>query len=345
MALRWIEGWETHTGTAQLGRKYATQTGSIVVQSGRVFGNSAGVLSLVAVTPSFGLQDTLVLGIGVRLSSQQAGLNSNAQGFYFERGGLEQAHVEFVSNAGSFEFAIKRAGTTIFTTSSAFAYGVWHYFEFKLTLDTTTGAYEIRQNESTIASGSSVNLANTGSDQADGFAIRFTSNVSTSLFLDDIYVLDTTDSVNNDFKGDSVVEGILPNANGATIQWTNLGGSASNFQNVDDAATTPTDGTNANSGDTLGEKDLYALGDLTQITGDVHGVQVGVQLALDTAGTRDVDVRFRDQTTSEAVIDTHTVASTTYDEFTTILDENPVTTNPWSISDIDNGQFGVEVAS
>ena len=51
MALNWIEGWETHTGTAQLDRKYATRTGSIVVQSGRVFGNSAGILSLVAVTP------------------------------------------------------------------------------------------------------------------------------------------------------------------------------------------------------------------------------------------------------------------------------------------------------
>lgn len=349
MAGKWIEGWETHQHINQLDRKYATRTGSFTLQAGRVFGSSLGVNGLVAVTPSLGLSTTYVLGFALRIASQQTGLNSNAQGFYLEKGALEQCHIEFQNNAGSFEIRIMRGTTQVAITASAFAYAQWHYFEVKLTVDTgTNGAYELRHNEVNVLSGGSVNLANSGTSQADILALRFTSNVSSSFFCDDMYLLDTTGANNNDFKGDSIVEGSLPNANGSTIQWTNDAGTGTNADNVDDPANAAPDEAGAggtNSSGTVGNQDLYAMTDLTQIQGDIHFVQVGVQLGMSAAGSRDVDLRFRDDGGAEVDADTHTVASTTFDEFVSVFDLNPQSAATWDVNDLNGGQWGVQVAT
>ena len=346
MAGKWLEGWETHTNTTQLGRKYATFSGSITAQAGRVFGNSGGLQSTVAVTPSLGLSTTYIIGFGVRISSQQTTLNSGAQGIYLEKSTTEQCHVEFVNNAGSFELRILRGGTTIATTSSAFAYAVWHHFEISLTIDPTTGAYEIRHNEVNVLSGSGVNLAGAGTSQADIFALRFSSNVASTFFIDDINVKDTTGTENNGFLGDFVIEGRLPNANGATIQWTNDPATGSNFDNVDDPGNAAPDETGAggtNSSDTSGQKDLYAFQDLTEIDGSIAFVQVGVQLAMAATGSRDVKIKYRDDGGTEADVATVTVASTGYDEFYAVMDQNPAVPADWDVTDINGGQFGVEV--
>lgn len=343
MAGKWLEGWETHTNTAQLQRKYETFTGSIATAAGRVFGTSAGPNAMVAVTPSLGLSDTYIIGFGLRITSQQTVLNSGAQGFYLEKGSTEQCHFEFVNNAGSFEIRLLRGGTTLATTSSAFAYGIDHHFEFSITVHTSAGAYELRHNEVNVLSGSGVNTAGAGSNQADVFAMRFTSNVSSTVRLDDINVKDTTGTENNGFLGDFVIEGRLPNANGATIQWTNDGGGGNNFDQVDDDGSVAPDDTGVggtNSSDTSTQKDLYAFQDLVEIDGDIAFVQVGMQLAMLAAGSRDVTLRYRDDGGTEADVATFTVASTSFDGFYAVMDQNPAVPADWDVTDINGGQFG-----
>jgi hypothetical protein len=282
----------------------------------------------------------------MRLSSQVSGLNSNAQGLYFEKGANEQCHIEIQSNAGGFEFRLMRGATQVAITAENFDYGVWHYFEFQLTIDDTVGAYEIRQNEVNVLSGTGVNLADDTGSQADVFAWRFISNVSAQLFFDDLYLVDSTGASNNDFLGDSIVEGLLPNANGATVQWTN-NGSGDNYTSVDDNATT-TDELGAggtNGSDTNGQKDLYAFEDLTQIQGNIHFVQLGTQLGMAATGSRTVKTVYRDPDTTEADGDSHVVDQTVFDEFPEVLDQNPASAAAWDVDDINNGQFGVEVVS
>jgi len=347
MAGKWLEGFETHTNTAQLTRKYETFTGSVASSAGRVFGNSAGMNSTVAVTPSLGLSTTWITGWGMKITSQQTSLNSGAQGLYWEKSSTEQCHIEFVNNAGSFEVRILRGATTIATTSQAFAYGVWHHFELSVTIRTSTnGAYELRHNEVNVLSGSGVNLANAGSDQADIFALRFVNNFSTTVFFDDINCKDSTTTENNTFLGDFVIEGKLPNANGTTIQWTNDAGSGSNFNNVQDSGASAPDESGAggtNSSDTSGQKDLYAFADLTEIDGSIAFVQVGVQLAMAAAGSRSVKIKYRDNGGTEADVSTVVVASTTYDEFFAVMDQNPAVPADWDVTDINGGEWGVEV--
>lgn len=348
MACVWIEGFETHTNTNQLARKYATLTGSVLAQAGRVFGTSAGPSALVAVTPSFGTDNTIVIGFGARIASHNAAFNSNSQGLYFETGANEQAHVEFESHAtNGFRLLIKRGSTTV-ATSSYFAFAQWHYFEIKLVLRTgTNGAYELRRNGVTDISGSGVNLANNGTDGADVFAWRFVSNFSSLLRLDDIYINTGAGATNNDFLGPQVVEGILPNADGATIQWTQ-NGAGDHYTSVDDAANLNPDesgGGGTIGSDTNGQIDLFGMQDLQQITGAVSAVQVGVQLGMAAAGTRTVRNKYRDPDTTEANGDSHVVDSTTFDEFTQVYQLNPASSAAWDVADIDDGQFGLEVVS
>jgi len=347
MVGRWAEGFETHQHASQLARKYATQSGSTTANTGRVFGSSGQVNALVLVTPSFGLADTWIHGFGVRISSQQTALNTGAQGFYFQKSATEQCHIEFVNNAGSFEVRLMRAATEIARTTSTFGYGVWHYFEWKVTIATGTGGvYEVRHNGVNVLSGSSVNLANAGSNQADIWAVRFSSNLGVNFLFDDNYVADTTGASNNDFLSPVIVEGILPNAAGTTTQWTNDAGTGSNFNNVQDPGNAAPDETGAggtNSSDTSGQKDLYNFADLTQILGTIHFVQLGTQMAMAAAGSRSVKTRFRDDGGTEADIATKSVASTAYDEFVDVMNVNPQSAAAWDVNDIQGGQFGVEV--
>lgn len=349
MSCVWIEGFETHININQVSRKYASRSGSFSAQSGRVFGTSAGITSLVMVTPSIGATDnTIVIGFGLRLNNHLVNLNSGNQGLYIETGTDEQCHIEIESTSGSgLRFLIKRAGTIV-ATSAYIDFGVWHYIEIKLTVrDGTDGAYELRHNGVLDISGSSVDLADNGTDGWDIFAWRYTTNTGDVLRYDDVYVLNGAGAKNNDFLGPSIVEGLLPNAVGTTEQWGNSS-SGDNYTFVDDApTTTPVDSGAGGyvSSDTNGQKDTYEFEDLTQISGTIHAVMLSTQLAMASAGTRTVKTKYRDPDTTEADGTSHVVDSTTYDGFTEVLDDNPASAAAWDVNDIDNGEFGIEVVS
>ena len=348
MTTVWIEGFESHLVAQQMARKYATFSGSWSSQAGRVFGTAGGPISTVAVTPSFGTDNSITMGFGLRFNAHSTLVNSDAQGLYVELGMDEQCHVELESDVSlGFRFGIYR-GSTLIVNSSFFDFGVWHYFEIELTVRTgTNGSYEIRHNGVLDVSAGSVDLADTGGDGWDVFAWRYSSNLGTILRYDDCYVNNGAGSTNTSFLGPSVVEGLLPNANGATIQWTN-NGTGDNFTSVDDLGTSNPDDTGAggtNGSDTNAQIDLYAMEDLQQITGTVHAVQVGIQLGMAAAGTRTVRGKYRDPDTTVVNLDSHVVDNPTFDEFTQVLDQNPNSAAAWDIADIDDGQFGVEVVS
>ena len=349
MACVWIEGHESHRISTQYARKYASQSGNFTAVSGRVFGFGGGVQAPVMVTPPVGSGNTFVMGFGFRFASHLTVLNSGNQGFYVETGPDEQFHLEFESGSGlGVRFNLKRGSTTV-ATSSYFDFAVWHYIELKVTVRTgTNGAYELRHNGVLDISGTSVDLADTGGDGWDVFAYRFTSNVSNSVYLDDTYICDGTGAKNNDFLGPSIVEAVEVNADGTTNQFDQNSSVSAAYTHVDDPGqSTPDDTTTGGyiGSDTNTHKDLFAFTDLTQITGTIHAVQLGVQMAMGATGTRTVKTKYRDPDTTEADGTSHVVDSTNYDEFTEVFDNNPASAAAWDVTDIDGGEFGVEVVS
>lgn len=346
MACVWIEGFETHIGSTQMRRKYASGTGSFGSASGRVFGIAGQIQAATYVTPSFGTDNTMVIGFGFRFNAHSTAFNSGSQGLYFELGADEQFHIEQESGSGlGIRFHIYR-GATLIDTTSYFDFGVWHYFELKATVrDGTDGAYEFRHNGVLDISGTGVNLADSGADGWDIFAWRYSTNGGTLMRFDDVYVNNGTGSSNNDFLGPQIVEGLLPTADGDDTEWTPSSGA--NWDNVNDAATsTDESGAGAyNGSDTNGQRDLYEFADLTQVTATINAVQLSVQLAMESAGTRTVKTKYKDPDTTLVDGDSHVVDSTVYDEFTQVFDENPNSAAAWDVADIDDGQFGIEVVS
>lgn len=345
MVGRWTEGFETHQTNSQWDRRYATRTMSFAIQTGRVFGSAGSVIGSGAfVPPAFPLADTWGIAFGVNFIAQGGALPAG-DGLYIEKSGAEQFHLEFVKNAGSFEVKLMRATTQLAITTAAYAYNAWHHFEIKVTVHTSTGSYELRHNEVAAFSGSGVNTANVGTNQADGFAMRFT-NTSTNNRFDDIGVWDGTGSFANNFVGDCVAEGIEVSGAGASTQWTPSAGS--NFDNVDDPGGSAPDDTGAggfNSSSTVGQQDLYAFTDLANIQGNILWVQLDTQLALDVAGSRNVDTRFRDPSTTVVDIATHAVANTVYASVADVMSVNPSDSAAWDVADVNGGQFGVELNS
>lgn len=346
MAVVWIEGFETHTNINQLARKYSSTSGATSVDSGRVFGNSVQPSTLVLVTPSFGTDNTLVFGIGVNFKLHFGSVNTGAQGFYFETGASEQCHVEIESSSGTgFRFSLYR-GATLIDSTSYNDFNQWVYLEVKLTVRPgTDGAYEMRLNGALDTSGSSVNLAANGTDGWDVFSQRWSTSYITRMSLDDIYVANGTGAINTDFLGPQTVEGLEVDAEGTTIQWTPATGT-DNSNLVDDSGSSiPVDTNNYNSSDTNGQKDTYTFTDLANTNGTINAVQLGVQMAMGAAGTRTVKTKFRDPDTTEADGTSHVVDSTSYDEFTEVFQQNPTSTATWDSTELDGGEFGVEVVS
>lgn len=351
MAVKWVEGFESHVNSAQTARKYASLSGSFTVGAGRVFGNSGTITNTVAITPSLGLDNTWTVGFGVRLNAHSVLLNSGAQGLYLERGANEQVHIEMVSTSGvGFQWRLMRGATQI-AISSSYDFGVWHYFELQVTARTgTNGAYELRHNGVLVFSGSSVNLAASGSDGADIFAVRYTAGLTGTLFYDDIYVLDSTGASNTTFLGPSIVEAVEMSATGASNQWANDSGGAqsANWDQVNDSGLVGPDEVGIGgtiSSDTNGHLDLYNATDLSQITGNIHAVMVGIQAVMTAAGSRTLRFKYRDPDTTVVNGNSFVVASTVYDEFTQVFNVNPNSGAAWDVNEIDDGQFGVEVVS
>ena len=343
MALKWIEGFETHRHLSQHARKYSNTTGSstAISQSGRVLGNAQSG-QMIYVTKSLGLNNTWILGWGMFVT---ANFTASTHGLYLEKASAEQVSIRFSNTAGHFNLIVSRAGTALATTTEDFAYGQWYYFEFKVTARTgTDGAFELRANEVTVLGPTTgVNTAAAGSDGVDVFAIRFGSNIAT--YLDDIYLCDDTGAINNDFKGDSVIRGGLPNGAGDVQQFT-PGTGSTHHTLVDDVATSaPTDGTDVNFDDTNGHKELYDFGNLTTVNGNIYGLMLCSQMAMNAAGSRTLKHVYRDISNVEYNPANFVVNSTTYAEFQDIMENEPITAAAWTETQINHAQFGVEVVS
>lgn len=341
MALKWIEGFETHRSAAQLARKYSVGTGTFATAAGRVLGSSCTLNACVMVTKSLGLNNVWIVGFALFVP---ANFTASTSGLYFEKSAAEQCSIRFANTAGSFNLTVNRGATVLGTTTSNFSYNVWHYFEMKVTARTSTnGSYELRWNEVNVLSATGVNTAAAASDGVDIIAWRTTSGAG-NVRWDDMYVCDDTGAINNDFKGDSQIRGGLPNGAGDVQQWT-PGTGVTHHTLVDDAATGVTDGTDNNNDDTNGHKDLYDFQDLTAVNGNIYGVMLMSQLAMNAAGSRTLKHVYRDIANVEYNPANFVVSSTTYTEFQDIMENNPISAVAWTESDINAAQFGVEVVS
>lgn len=232
------------------------------------------------------------------------------------------------------------AGTLIAQSAANVWDDNWHYIQLSATIHATTGRVIIYVDGTNVVDFTG-NTKNTGtSNNID--LVRFKASkyvgASTLVQIDDLYVCDNTGSTNNTFLGDVRVQSLVPTGAGSSTQLAPTG-SANNWQNVSEV---PYNNATYNASSTVGQTDLYTLGDLTAGTTGVFATQSVAHMQKSDAGTGNVKVAIKSG--ASTYYDPTQSLGSTVTAYATVRETNPATSAAWTVSDANALEAGVEVA-
>lgn len=347
MTMRWFEGFEVRKNAAAFTQAYSQLTfGNGSIDTGRLHGSclkNVGGTGTVFTTPGLVAGDVWCVGLAYRRDDTAATTHELVS--IYDGASTRQITLATFVSGGRLKIQVYTdapGGSHTWTASGDWALSQWVYLEFKVTVaPATSGSFEVRLNAATILTQSSVNTANGGTSTAD--RVRFVAEGSASLpvYLDDLYVCDDAGSANNNFKGDQVIEGILPSGAGTTTQWTPSAGA--NYAAVDDPDGPDDDATYVATASN-GVTDTYAFGDLAYITGGINAVMVAFNARILTAGARTLRVVTRSGGTDYEGSD-QSINNTGFQERQQIWETNPDTAAAWTASGVNAAEFGIKATA
>jgi hypothetical protein len=345
MSLLFFDSFD-HYDTAHLGDKYDAIGGTPqIVTGGRCSTNclrldaDESVVKGVAATGS-----TVIVGVAVKntggevlpiLFTVEDGpttmieINHAADGSIYGRIGLESAFqsIAFVSYGG------------------LLPHGEWHYLEMKILLgDNNTGAVDIQVDGLLVYSTTGITTSPYGNVGWTGISFHRSFFYSPVVFYDDLYIADGDGAAPwNDFLGDVRVEYLRPTANGAVQMWT-LGAGPSHWEAVDDGPTPDDDATYISTtsfGDietNIHENSVLPPG------GQVYGVQTSFLCKKDQPGDRLLAPVFR-QGGVNHLGDNVAVTQDNYSYSSVVSETNPATSAQWTITEINDSEYGPKVTA
>jgi len=327
-----------HYASADISKKWTAGAGNIGIDatSGRFGTNGLWVVHNTGnVRKAFTSRATYIVGFAFAAAEI---LTNGITIMSLRDAGTEQVSIRLSSAGG---LAISRDGTTLQSSSVPLTVGVHYSIEVKVTIG-NSGSWSVRLNQTVVLSGSgdTQNTANATADEVVlGTTVNY-DNQQTRMYYDDLWICDDSGSVNNDFLGDIRVQYIAPNGAGGVTQWTPSAGS--NYQNVDDAA--PNDDTDYNSDATAGDRDTYALGNLTPSAASVKGIQMITHARKDDAGTRTLApvLRIGGVNYDQASLPN---LSSTYQCLPLVVEASPATSSPFTVSEINGMEAGVKLVA
>lgn len=380
MALRWIEGFENMALTALGPRKYPGATGALSNVTGWTGSRTAGqgTNNGAAFDGTTGalvgsVQNSWIAGWAVQ-ADDASGLslvqtifptvafhNSVGQQLQFEM----VAYNETKPGGFYWRMQVRRGATVLATSDKLFEMQQWYYIEVKATIRTgTNGSFEMRWwtpfSSAAVtdtfggASITGINTASQGTDGADRIRISFNTSPTTGstdpIYFDDMYFCDNTGSLNNDYLGRQIMEGLVPNGNGNSIDWDLSGGATTVTDAWAETNTTQStiEDDKQMTSDTLDEKELATYTDLSAINlVTINGIQLHTQHRMVTAGNRNFVPLLRKTTGSPAEVEGTSVniPSTSISGSSEVFEVDPNTTVAWVRADIQAYQFGAKTKS
>lgn len=381
MALRWIEGWEAVTAKTGLERLYTYTGGALAAEAGAndplqsaVSSDEAVLTTPVLTSP---VQNSWIIGVAFRSDS----ISTIDEGSipYVALGNTdgEQIRLEFLewspssAKPGGVYYRIRAMrGATILATSdmkwplAPASAESWIFFEFKVTIDNSVGSiagrftYMTKQNLNPSGaptvltwdnSVTSIDTQNQTSAGADRFTVSFdTGNGGDAVAFDDIYVMDSTGSVNNDWVGKIIVEPqSIPSAGGGdgnTVDWDLTGGATSTEDAWQDTLVVVNDDKRVIS-DVTSEVHLAVVDPLKNaLNSTIVGVRQDAHIRMETTGDLDIAHRYRKTTATPAETTAgpnRNVTSTTVVGDAHVTELDPNTSLAWVVADLNSYEHGV----
>jgi hypothetical protein len=342
--LLWIEGFDNFgtsgapTPTGSIGRKYPTlaSENKMVVVVGRLGGyalapnyDNTCYLSPGALTTNA----TMVLGFAVKFP-----VNLYAPRFAALYDGTTRSIG--VSRGNDGELIVDCAGTVLGTTVGAgITTDAWYYIELKVVCN-ANGSVVLQVGEQTVLSLPDVNTKAGTNDYHTTFRLMgtCTGTVGEATRYDDLYCLDGTSAINNDFLGNMRVATMLPEAAGDSTDFTPSAGD--NYACVDENPSN--DDTDYVEDATTDHTDLYNYTALTAISSGIVGCQVNtVCRETDATSYNLKTVCKSDDTASDDA--GQAIGTTSYVNRKRIIETDPDTGVAWLQAGLNAAQFGVKV--
>ena len=344
MAVVLIEGFD-HLTAAQMplkgwvagGTAYVNTTGRLSGQAARMSVSSNLVHAVWTKTlPSS--YATLVGGFAFRTN---VGTNTTTHSIFQLLGPSNAGAAVQLRTDNKLQILSTFTGGVIATGTTVLIQNVWYYIELKCFINVGTpasGSCELHLNG--VAGEIASTVGNFGANAHTVCRIGQNTDFNAGTInedFDDIYVLDTSGSFNNDFEGDMRVETLYPSGDGAHTDWAPNTGTT-HFNLVNQVATD--DDTTYVSSATPGQRDLYTVPALSALAGKVAGVQVNLYARKDDANTRQISTVIR-QAGTDYDGTPGAALSTSYTETSQVYPLDP-TGAQWTINTVNTNQYGVK---
>jgi hypothetical protein len=215
----------------------------------------------------------------------------------------------------------------------------WYYIELKVTFHDTTGAAELRIDSIPVINVSGVD---TTSGTTVIQSLNFACTRAFKMKIDDIYICDTSTTLNNDFLDDVYVEIILPDGNGTTSDM--VGSDADSTDNYLLVNEQPSDGdTSYAETGTVGEKDTYNYEDIVSSPDTILGAMCVTEIRKTDTDGRQAKAVCRSVATEEdgAVMG----ITQNYFMFGHCFQSDPDTGALWLEAAINAAEFGVKITA
>ena len=341
MALRTMEGFDDNLAASRHVQADGVISSSYGVNgNGMRVGDTSGDMFAVSVDGVSG--DVNTVGFNIKIVTGLTGhaimtiLGSFVHGTWSSYGSIA---IEY--DAANNRLEVQDRDGSTYAAANTFYTNTWYYLEFQWLVNNGAGSWELKLDTTTVASA-------TGRDTLHTYVpiyCRIGGYNSTDIddvYIDNFYYLDDTGSFNNDFLGICSVETDLPDGNGnSSVLVGSDGNSTDNYLLVDNNATAPPATAEYVESATEGDKDTYAMSNLTT-TGTVHGIMTSLYAQKDDSGAKFVRPVVRSGGTDYPGT-SFALANATYVVNDECWDVDPDTSTTWLYSGVNSAEVGPEV--
>ena len=339
MAILFMDGFD-HYSPVQMSRKW-TYANSGTTTPGRYNGygwvwNNVGTSAAGAYVdiPS---SQTLIVSMAVSFDWGDA---TNPFLVLQDASNNTQVDLRVTSNAA---IQVTRNGTVLDTTTdNLFPFGYWSFLEFRITCDAVNGAWSLKINGNVVSGSTGRNTRAQLSTLISRVRIQpisFASNGNYNTKFDDVYILDNSGTINNDFLGECRIQTNFPYQDGTQNDFVPKTGST-HWNMVNDNPSD--DDFSYNAGGAVHQRELYKLTPFT-FTGNIFGVQCVVTQRKDDVGNRSISVENR-----QSGLDYESSPDTCLSQYKMskkLWQTNPATGLVWTLAQLNAAEFGLKVVS
>lgn len=247
-------------------------------------------------------------------------------------------HWQISVGMGGTLYIFSAGGSTLVgTVFNAIQYDVWHYLEVKCVGD-NSGSMTIKIDGVQVFTISTTDFQN-GSTTFESIWLGGNHD---NFYWEDVIVMDGSGGTFNDFMGDMRFEAAIPDADGATTQWTPS--ASTNISNIDDALAAYDDDTTYISEATTDDINLASHATISATNAStIHFSALFALARSDTTGDK-IALVVKSGATTDAGADLALIGTTSaaYRWRKKIWETDPNTAAAWTVANINAAEFGVK---